>query len=100
MNSRQKKELNRHKNRSEIARQADLEVMASSPTPKTWSATMPAYCYTERDRQAGRSGGDGKQPHAQDLERHDAGILLYGALPVSGAEDGAQKEIEFGSWSW
>ena len=47
MNSRQKKELNRHKNRSEIARQADLEVMASSPTPKNWSATMPAYCYTE-----------------------------------------------------
>ena len=47
MNSRQKRELNRHKNRSEIARQADLEVMASSPTPKTWSATMPAYCYTE-----------------------------------------------------
>ncbi len=47
MNSRQKRELNRHKKRSEIARQADLEVMASSPTPKTWSATMPAYCYTE-----------------------------------------------------
>ena len=47
MTSRQKRELNRHKNRSEIARQADLEVMASSPTPKTWSATMPAYCYTE-----------------------------------------------------
>ena len=47
MNSRQKKELNRHKNRSEIARQADLEVMASSPAPQTWSATMPAYCYTE-----------------------------------------------------
>lgn len=47
MNSRQKKELNRHKKRSEIAHQADLEVMASSPAPKTWSATMPAYCYTE-----------------------------------------------------
>ena len=47
MNNRQKRELNRHKNRSEIAHQADLEVMASSPTPKTWSATMPAYCYTE-----------------------------------------------------
>lgn len=47
MNSRQKRELNRHKNRSEIARQADLEVMSSSPAPKTWSATMPAYCYTE-----------------------------------------------------
>ena len=47
MNSRQKRELNRHKKRSEIARQADLEVMSSSPAPKTWSATMPAYCYTE-----------------------------------------------------
>lgn len=47
MNNRQKKELNRHKNRREIARQADLEEMASSPAPKTWSATMPAYCYTE-----------------------------------------------------
>lgn len=44
MNSRQKREL---KNRSEIAHQADLEVMASSPAPQTWSATMPAYCYTE-----------------------------------------------------
>lgn len=47
MNNRQKRELNRHKNRSEIAHQADLEDMASSPAPKTWSATMPAYCYTE-----------------------------------------------------
>ena len=47
MTSRQKKELNRYKNRSEIAHQTDLEVMASSPTPQTWSATMRAYCYTE-----------------------------------------------------
>lgn len=28
-------------------REAKMEIMLREPRPKTWSARMPAYCYTE-----------------------------------------------------
>ena len=31
----------------ERARQTGYEKMLTGPRPKTWSARMPAYCYTE-----------------------------------------------------
>lgn len=31
----------------ERARQTSYEKMLTGPRPKTWSARMPAYCYTE-----------------------------------------------------
>ena len=31
----------------ERARQTGYEKMENSPRPKTWSARMPAYCFTE-----------------------------------------------------
>lgn len=58
------KERHAGKNAQERARQTNYENMIKQPPPKTWSARMPAYCFTplcpDREwRTADREKGEG-----------------------------------------
>ncbi|MGI5947751.1 MAG: hypothetical protein ACOX8K_10135 [Lachnospiraceae bacterium] len=47
MRHREKEEIDSRERRMQIARQAEFREMILRPIPDTWSARMPAYCYTE-----------------------------------------------------
>lgn len=46
MRHREKEEIDSRERRMQIARQAEFGEMILRPIPDTWSARMPAYCYT------------------------------------------------------
>lgn len=47
MRRKEKEDIDSRKRRMQIARQAEFREMILRPMPDTWSARMPAYCYTE-----------------------------------------------------
>lgn len=46
MRRKEKEDIDSRKRRMQIARQAEFREMILRPMPDTWSARMPAYCYT------------------------------------------------------
>lgn len=46
MRRKEKEDIDSRKRRMQIARQAEFGEMILWPMPDTWSARMPAYCYT------------------------------------------------------
>lgn len=47
MRRKEKEDIESRKRSREIAALAELAAMSAAPIPDTWSARMPAYCYTE-----------------------------------------------------